>query len=154
MNLYRQKCKVCQSGYAGEVDELIRQGKTYNEIIFLMKDKIPGLKSSHITAHKKHPTIIESEIAGLQQTVAAVRQSVTAGPVQMAFGEPAVRQEPLDDMQLLEKIKEKATMLLDHTNDPGSIQKLASVIIEIIRLKYEVTGTIYAPPPKVLALEH
>ncbi|MDD1674091.1 MAG: hypothetical protein LUQ13_00465 [Methanomicrobiales archaeon] len=154
MNLYRQKCKICQSGYAAEVDELLRQGKPYNEIIFLMKDKIPGLKSTHITAHKKHPTIIESEITGLQQTVAAVRQSITAPMPQMPFAEPVARHEPLDDMQLLDRIKEKATTLLDSTNDPGSIQKLAMVIIEIIRLKYEVTGTIYAPPPKVLALEH
>jgi len=154
MNLYRQKCKVCQSGFAAEVDDLLRQGKPYNEIIFLMKDKIPGLRSTHITAHKKHPTVIESEITGLQQTVAAVRQSIVT-PSPQSYAEPImVRREPVDDMQLLERIKEKATMLLDSTSDPGSIQKLASVIIEIIRLKYEVTGTLYAPPPKILALEH
>ena len=149
MDSIRQKCKVCQSGYAEEVDELLRQRRTYNEIIYLMKDKIPGLKSSHITSHKKHPSGMDEEIRGLQQSITAVRQSMSAPPPVFSGGS----QKPLDDMELLEVIKNKAVYLFDRTTDPGAMQKLAMIVIEIIRLKYEITGTIYAPPPKILAME-
>lgn len=149
MDPIRQKCKICQSGHAPEIENLLRQGRTYNEIIFLMKDKIPGLKSSHITSHKKHPSVIESEIAGLQQGIAAVKQSVTEFSQKPEY----IRRKPMDDMELLDMIKEKASMLFDRTTDPTAMQKLAMIIIEIIRLKYEITGTIYAPPAKLLTLE-
>ncbi|MDI6875807.1 MAG: hypothetical protein QMC96_03430 [Methanomicrobiales archaeon] len=149
MDPMRDKCKVCRSGYAGEVDELLRQRRTYNEIIYLMKDKIPGLKSSHITSHKKHPAAVDEEIQGLQQSLTALRQNLAAPPSILPQGSP----KPMDDMELLEAIKNKAVLLFDRTTDPGAMQKLAMIVIEIIRLKYEITGTIYAPPPKLLAME-
>jgi len=147
MDLTRQRCKVCQSGYAAEVDELLRQGRPYNEIIFLMKDKIPGLRSTNITSHKKHPTIVETEISGLQQSIAAVRQNITE------YQQTIEPKKPMDDMELLDAIKQKAAALLERTSDPSSMQKLASIIVDIIRLKYEITGTIYAPPSKLLTIE-
>ena len=109
--MYDPRCKICQSPYRKEIDQMLKEGTKYNIIIA----KFPELKlnKQNISNHRKHAFITYDTIQSL---------------------------DGKDELEILDEIIKKAYSILQKltdSNQPRLAEVWGSLLLKAIKLKHE-----------------
>ena len=109
--MYDPRCKICQSPYRKEIDQLLKEGTKYSIIIA----KFPELKlnKQNISNHRKHAFITDT--------------------MQSLDGK--------DELEILDEIIKKSYSILRKltaSNQPRLAEVWGSLLLKAIKLKHEI----------------
>ena len=110
--MYDPRCKICQSPYRKEIDQMLKEGTKYNIIIA----KFPELKlnKQNISNHRKHAFITYDTIQSL---------------------------DGKDELEILDEIIKKSYSILRKltaSNQPRLAEVWGSLLLKAIKLKHEI----------------
>ena len=110
--MFDPRCKICQSPYRKEIDQLLKEGTKYSIIIA----KFPELKlnKQNISNHRKHAFITYDTIQSLNDK---------------------------DELEILDEIIKKAYSILQKltdSNQPRLAEVWGSLLLKAIKLKHEI----------------
>ncbi|HDD36719.1 MAG TPA: hypothetical protein ENF50_04575 [Archaeoglobus veneficus] len=110
--MYDPRCKICQSPYRKEIDQMLKEGIKYSVIIA----KFPELKlnKQNISNHRKHAFITYNTIQSLDDK---------------------------DELEILDEIIKKAYSILQKltaSNQPRLAEVWGNLLLRAIKLKHEI----------------
>ena len=110
--MHDPRCKICQSPYRKEIDQMLKEGTKYNIIIA----KFPELKlnKQNISNHRKHAFITYDTIQSL---------------------------DGKDELEILDEIIKKSYSILRKltaSNQPRLAEVWGSLLLKAIKLKHEI----------------